>query len=142
MSTFGRKTGGGGAFAYGPYGFLYKKKIGVGGRRSTRDVPGGGAMTNQPGSLFNKYRPGETYVGAQPTAIRRAKNIRAAVCGPDTKCVPVYNRLGVNPYHNIGKPPRYPTNYPIFAGIPVTSQASTQPPIPNAATPPEAIAQL
>lgn len=114
----GKSNGvGGGAFAYGPYGFLYKKKVGVGGRRSTRDVPGGGAMTNQATYIYNKFKPGETYVGAQPTAIRRAKNIRAAVC-TQPNCSQVYNTLGLNQYNTIGMDMRYPDIYPIFPGIP------------------------
>ena len=110
-----RRSGqGGGAFAYGPYGFLYKKKVGVGGRRSTRDIPGGGSISNRATFIYNQYKPGETGVGSQPTAIRRAKNIRASVCTPENKCDPVYNRLGVNPYNNLGQTPKYPVNYSIY----------------------------
>ena len=121
-TTFGRpRTNGvgGGAFAYGTYGFLYKKKTGGGGRRSTRDIPGGGAMTNRATYIYNKYKPGETGIGAQSTAIRRAKNIHASVCTPDNKCSSFYNQLGVNPYNNIGRATRYPEIYPIFPGIPL-----------------------
>jgi hypothetical protein len=122
---------GGGAFAYGTYGFLYKKKAGGGGRRSTLNIPGGGAMTNKATYLYNKYKPGETGIGAQTTANRRAKNIRASVCTPDNKCAPFYNTLGANPYRNLGR-----AMYPIFPGIPLPPSL---PPTPAAAITPSVI---
>ena len=113
----------GGGFYFGSQGFLYKKNTGVGGRRSTRLFPGGGSRTcagsvcPPKSDLYNKYKAGDTYIGAQPTAIRRAKNIRATVCGNNT-CSKVYNRLGVNQYNNIGMNQQYPEIYPIFPGLP------------------------
>jgi len=112
MSNISR--GGGGSLYFGRDGFLYKKKGAIGGRRSTQYIPGGGALTNQKTELFNKYKPGETGIGAQSTAVRRAKNIRASVCTPDNKCSPFYNTLGVNQYNRIGATPRYPAIYPIY----------------------------
>lgn len=113
MSNISR-PGGGGSLYFGREGFLYKKKGAIGGRRSTRYIPGGGALTNQKTDLFNKYKPGETGIGAQSTAVRRAKNIRAAVCTPDNKCSPFYNTLGVNQYKKIGSTPQYPAVYYIY----------------------------
>ena len=95
-------SGGGGSFAYGAYGFLYKKKVGVGGRRSTRNIPGGGAVTNRATFVYNKYKPGESYIGAQPIHLRRAKNIRASVCTPQNKCFPGFNRLGIDETSRLG----------------------------------------
>ena len=114
----GNKSGG---IYYGRTGFLYKKNTGVGGRRSTRFFPGGGARTcagsvcPPKSTFFNKYKAGDTYVGAQPTAIRRAKNIRATVCGQgNQKCSESFNRLGVNKYNTIGMNQQYPQIYPIY----------------------------
>lgn len=118
--SIGNKSGG---FYFGSHGFLYKKNTGVGGRRSTRIFPGGGSRTcvgsvcPPKSDLYNKYKAGDTYIGAQPTAIRRAKNIRATVCGNNT-CSKVYNRLGVNQYTNVGLNIHYPKTYPIFPGLP------------------------
>lgn len=108
--------GGGGAFAYGKYGFMYKKKAGGGGRRSTRYIPGGGAITNQATYLYNKYKPGESYIGSQPTAIRRAKNRKASICSPNnnSNCGPFYNTLGRSILLPNGKSSNYPNVYPIF----------------------------
>lgn len=134
----------GGSFAYGPYGFLYKKKAGGGGRRSTRNIPGGGALSNRARFTDNQYKPGESGVGAQSTAVRRAKNIRASVCTPGNKCDPVYNRLGVNQYNNLGETPSYPAYYYIYH--PLSSANAYGPPpglvLPTSATQPAGIAQL
>jgi len=114
----GNKSGG---IYYGRTGFLYKKNTGVGGRRSSRFIPGGGARTcigsvcPPKSTFFNKYKAGDTYIGAQPTAIRRAKNIRATVCGEGShKCSESFNRLGVNKYNNIGMSQQYNQIYPIY----------------------------
>lgn len=112
-------SGGGGAFAYGPYGFLYKKKVGVGGRRSTRNIPGGGAVSNRATFVYNKYKPGESYIGAQPIHLRRAKNIRASVCTPQNKCFPGFNRLGVDDTSRIGMGAyAYPIYFPSNQAVP------------------------
>lgn len=86
--------GGGGAFWFGVDGFLYKRKGGGGARRSTKMAPGGNTTCNGPTYIYNKYNPGNTGIGAQSTAVRRAKNIKAAVCGPKIPCGQFYNYLG------------------------------------------------
>jgi hypothetical protein len=88
-------SGGGGAFWFGEYGFLYKRKGGGGARRSTKMAPGGNTTCNGPTYIYNKYNPGNTGIGAQSTAVRRAKNIKAAVCGPKIPCGQFYNYLGL-----------------------------------------------
>ena len=85
---------GGGSFYYGDYGFLYKQKPAGGGRRSTKFGAGGGATTNGPSTFFNKYKGGDTGIGRQPTALRRAKNNRATVCGDKKNCGTFFNTLG------------------------------------------------
>jgi len=75
-------------------GFLYKKNTGTGARRSTKMAPGGNTTCNGPTYIYNKYNPGNTGIGAQSTAVRRAKNIKAAVCGPKIPCGQFYNYLG------------------------------------------------
>lgn len=86
-----------GSFWYGPYGFLYKKNTGVGARRN----PKYGLICNSPQYLYNKYSPGQSGVGAQSTAVRRAKNHRAVICtgaygvSPNHACGTFYNTLGL-----------------------------------------------
>jgi hypothetical protein len=87
--------GGGGSFWFGVDGFLYKRKGGGGARRSTKMAPGGNTTCNGPTYIYNKYNPGNTGIGAQSTAVRRAKNIKAAVCGPKIPCGQFYNYLGL-----------------------------------------------
>lgn len=119
---------GGGSFYYGKYGFLYKKKAGGGGRRSTKFFAGGGSTTNNATYLYNKYKPGDTGVGAQSTAVRRAKNIRASVCTPDNKCGPFYNTLGKdnNYTRNLGMNNTLSReNYPLY---PIYNPSGIQPP--------------
>jgi len=84
-----------GQFWIGPYGFLYKKNVGVGARRSTRMGPGLNANSNQPTDLNNKYSPGGGGVGASSVANRRAKNRLATICGPNRNCFPCYKTLGL-----------------------------------------------
>lgn len=74
-------------------GFLYKKNLGVGGRRSTRFAAGGNSLTNQPNEFWNKYKPGTGGVGATSIATRRAKNRHATIC-EGQKCFPCYMTLG------------------------------------------------
>jgi uncharacterized repeat protein (TIGR02543 family) len=97
MSAFGSGPSNG-QFWYGNAtnfpGFLYKKNVGVGGRRSTKMNPGGGVTCNSSTYLYNKYKPGTGGVGASSTAVRRAKNRLATVCGSSNKCFPCYNTLG------------------------------------------------
>jgi uncharacterized repeat protein (TIGR02543 family) len=98
MSNFGSGSNSNGNFWYGNTtnfpGFLYKKNLGVGGRRSTKMAPGGNTTCNSATDLYNKYKPGGGGVGASSTANRRAKNRLASVCGSSNKCFPCYNTLG------------------------------------------------
>jgi uncharacterized repeat protein (TIGR02543 family) len=98
MSNFGSGSNSNGNFWYGNAtnfpGFLYKKNLGVGGRRSTKMAPGGNTTCNSATDLYNKYKPGGGGVGASSTANRRAKNRLASVCGSSNKCFPCYNTLG------------------------------------------------
>jgi len=96
MSAFGSGPSNG-QFWYGSStnfpGFLYKKNVGVGGRRSTKMGPGGNITCNSSTYLYNKYKPGTGGVGASSTANRRAKNRLATVC-TEQKCFPCYMTLG------------------------------------------------
>jgi hypothetical protein len=96
MSAFGSGPSNG-QFWYGSQtnfpGFLYKKNVGVGGRRSTKMGPGGGITCNSSTYLYNKFKPGSGGVGASSIANRRAKNRLATVC-TEQKCFPCYNTLG------------------------------------------------
>lgn len=100
---FGNGSNSNGQFWYGSQtnfpGFLYKKNVGVGGRRSTKMSPGGNITCNNSTYLYNKYKPGQGGVGASSIANRRAKNRLASVCGENIKCGPFYTYLGrYNPY--------------------------------------------
>jgi len=80
-------------------GFLYKKNLGVGGRRSTKMNPGGNITCNSATYLYNKYTPGGSGVGASSMSNRRAKNRLATVCrsgdGSNTSnCFPCQPTLG------------------------------------------------
>jgi hypothetical protein len=84
-----------GNYYFGKGGFFYKKQVGVGGRKN----PKYGVICNQPQYLYNKYKPGNTGVGAQSTANRRAKNRLSTICGPQNSCGNFYNYLGrYDPY--------------------------------------------
>jgi hypothetical protein len=79
----------GGNFWYGNStgfpGFLYKKNLGVGTRRSTI-LGAGGNQIAQNANIFNKYKPGLNGIGASTIANRRAKNRLASICKPDAQC--------------------------------------------------------
>jgi len=90
-NSYGQFWFGGNSFP----GFLYKKNVGVGGRRSTRFTPGGTTITNQPNEFWNKYKPGNGGVGASSIATRRAKMIHATVCEQEGKCGNFYKYLGL-----------------------------------------------
>jgi uncharacterized repeat protein (TIGR02543 family) len=98
MSAFGSGSNSNGNFWYGNStnfpGFLYKKNLGVGGRRSTKMGPGGNITCNSSTYLYNKYKPGQGGVGASSTANRRAKNRLATICNGNNNCFPCYNSLG------------------------------------------------
>ena len=97
MSAFGSGPSNG-QFWYGSTtnfpGFLYKKNVGVGGRRSTKMNPGGGITCNSSTYLYNKYKPGQGGVGASSMSNRRAKNRLATICASSNKCFPCYTTLG------------------------------------------------
>ena len=99
MSAFGNGSNSNGQFWYGSTtnfpGFLYKKNVGVGGRRSTKFAPGGNITCNNSTYLYNKYKPGVGGVGASSVATRRAKNRLATVCGKENKCGQFYQYLGL-----------------------------------------------
>jgi hypothetical protein len=122
---FGNGSNSNGQFWYGNTtnfpGFLYKKNVGVGGRRSTKFNPGGNTTCNTYQNVNNKYKPGQGGVGASSIANRRAKNRLASVCGGiNGKCGPFYPYLGR--YNNYTSNPNgyfpYPPNP--FPGTPTT----------------------
>ena len=76
-------------------GFLYKRNLGAGGKRSTQFVPGGSMISNQPIDFWNKYTPGSG-VGASSVANRRAKLINATSCTNNVQCGRFYSQLGQN----------------------------------------------
>lgn len=96
---FGTNSNSYGQFWYGSTtqfpGFLYKKNLGVGGKRSTQFTAGGNINTNTSQYIYNKYSPGSSGVGASSIATRRAKNRLASVCGnTNHKCGAFYQNLG------------------------------------------------
>ena len=88
-NSYGQFWFGGNSFP----GFLYKKNVGVGGRRSTKFTAGGNTTCNTPQYIYNKYKPGTGGVGASTIANRRAKNRLATVC-LEQNCFPCYTTLG------------------------------------------------
>ena len=97
--AFGTGSNSNGNFWYGNStnfpGFLYKKNVGVGGRRSTIMSPGGNITCNNSTYLYNKYKPGTGGVGASNISNRRAKNRMASVCtGNNSQCGAFYTYLG------------------------------------------------
>ena len=97
-------------------GFLYKKNVGVGGRRSTLFTPGGTTVTNQPNEFWNKYKPGAGGIGASNVANRRAKLRLATICENQGHCGRFYTELGqnqirpsqyTNPSTNLSVQPQY-----------------------------------
>jgi hypothetical protein len=99
MSRFGNGSNSNGQFWYGSNvnfpGFLYKKNVGVGARRSTKFSAGGNITCNSYQYLYNKYNPGQSGIGASSIATRRAKNRLATICSNDKgKCGQFYQYLG------------------------------------------------
>jgi len=94
---FGSGSNSNGQFWYGNTtkfpGFLFKKNLGVGGRRSTKFNPGGNITCNGSTYLYNKFKPGTGGVGASNISNRRAKNRVATVC-QDKSCGKFYTYLG------------------------------------------------
>ena len=100
FSRFGRGSNSYGNFWYGNStnfpGFLYKKNVGVAGRRSTKMNPGGNVTCNSSTYIYNKYKPGTGGIGASSTSNRRAKNRGATVCTNNgtPNCGSFYQYLG------------------------------------------------
>jgi len=117
-NSYGQFWFGGNSFP----GFLYKKNVGVGGRRSTKFTPGGTTITNQPNEYWNKYKPGTGGIGASTMSNRRAKNRYATICNANN-CFPCYMTLGQysNYTHNPNGfiPCPVPTNISIPVPIPI-----------------------
>lgn len=90
-----------GQFWYGKQigfpGFLYKKNVGVGGRKSTLFASGGNRITNTPQNIYNKYQAGNNGVGASSISNRRAKNRLASVCNTNSNanCFQQFNNLSL-----------------------------------------------
>jgi hypothetical protein len=107
-SSFRTGSNGYGQFWFGGStfpGFLYKKNIGAGGRRSTKFAAGGNITCNQPTQLWNKYISGAG-VGASNTSNRRSKLINATSCNNNQQCGRFIAQLGQNQI----RPSQY-TNY-------------------------------
>ena len=100
MSAFGSGSTSYGNFWYGNTtnfpGFLFKKNVGVGGKRSTKMGAGANITCSKSVYIYNKFKPGNGGVGASSISNRRAKNRLATVC--NKKCFPCYTRLGL--YNN------------------------------------------
>jgi hypothetical protein len=126
---FGTGSNSNGQFWYGNTtnfpGFLYKKNIGVGGRKTTKFAAGGNSTTNTNQYLYNKYKPGAGGVGASSIANRRAKNRLATVCQDinniNGHCGQFYQYLGR--YNNYTENQNgyfpYPPNQ--YGGQPITT---------------------
>ena len=112
-NSYGQFWFGGSSFP----GFLYKKNLGAGARRSTQFTPGGTLITNQPNEFWNKYTPGSG-VGGSSVATRRAKMRLATSCANGQQCGRFYTQLGQNQI----RPSQY-TN--------PGSNLSVYPPVPN-----------
>lgn len=128
-TRFGTGSNSNGQFWYGNTtnfpGFLYKKNVGVGGRKTTKFAPGGNLITNTNQYLYNKYKPGTGGVGASSIANRRAKNRLATVCqdinGINSQCGQFYQYLGR--YNNYTQNQNGYFNYPPnqYGGQPITT---------------------
>ena len=90
-NSYGQFWFGGNSFP----GFLFKKNLGVGARRSTQFTPGGTTTCNHPTQLWNKYTPGAG-VGATSLSTRRAKMINATSCNKTQSCGRFLTQLGQN----------------------------------------------
>lgn len=123
---FGTGSNSNGQFWYGSQtnfpGFLYKKNIGVGTRRSTQFAAGGNITCNQQTYLYNKYKPGFGGVGASSTSNRRAKNRLASVCTNFNEgCGPFYQYLGRYSSYTENPNGFFPFPPPQFPGEPVST---------------------
>jgi len=134
MSAFGTGSNSNGQFWYGAStnfpGFLYKKNVGVGGRRTTKFAAGGNITCNTYQYLYNKYSPGQGGVGASSIANRRAKNRLATIC-KENKCFPCFMTLGQysNYTHNPNGFTPCPVNDFLIPPTPVIVKYVPQPPL-------------
>jgi len=132
MSAFGSGPSNG-QFWYGSQtnfpGFLYKKNVGVGGRRSTKMNPGGGITCNSSTYLYNKFKPGTGGVGASSTSNRRAKNRLATICNGTNNCFPCYKTLGQ--YSNYTHNPNGFIPCPLPLSLPLPLPLSLPLPVPS-----------
>jgi hypothetical protein len=71
-------------------GFLYKRNIGSGGRRSTLFTPGGNIVTNGQSEIKTNYIPGSG-VGSTNIAVKRAKMLKSTYCNESRKILENYN---------------------------------------------------
>jgi hypothetical protein len=134
MSAFGTGSNSYGQFWFGGNtfpGFLFKKNMGVGGRRSTKFNPGGNITCNSPTYLYNKYKPGAGGIGASSMSNRRAKNRLATVCGTN-QCFPCYNTLGQ--YSNYTHNPNGFIPCPAIAGTSSSTSSGSVTPTPTPST--------
>ena len=114
-NSYGQLWFGGSSFP----GFLYKRNLGAGARRSTQLIPGGTLVTNQPNEFWNKYTPGSG-VGGSSVATRRAKMRLATSCTPGQECGKFYTQLGQNQI----RPSRYTnpgSNLSVYPPVPKSS---------------------
>jgi hypothetical protein len=98
-------------------GFLFKKNVGVGGRRSTKFNAGGNVTCNQTTNLWNKYIPGAG-VGATSVATRRAKRINATSCNNNQLCGRFYTQLGQNQIR-ASQYTNFRSNLPVYPETPL-----------------------
>jgi len=117
-------------------GFLFKKNVGVGGRRSTQFTPGGTTICNQPNELWNKYISGAG-VGASSVATRRSKMIHATSCNKNQQCGRFYTELGQNQIR-VSQYNNYRSNLSVYPTTPLyfTPGYSVDPRINPNITPP------
>jgi hypothetical protein len=103
-------------------GFLYKKNVGVGTRRSTKLGAGGNNIAPK-AYLYNKYKPGINGIGASSISNRRAKNRLASICPPESSCGKFQTFLGRYPtysYNSNGYFPYPPLPIPIPSIQPIS----------------------
>ena len=121
VGRVGTSSNSNGQFWYGSQtnfpGFLYKRNLGVGTRRSTKFNPGGNTYCNKSKYLYYKYKPGTGGVGASSISNRRAKNRAASVCtGENSHCGAFYQYLGRYTDYGPGVNPNGYFVYPVPTG--------------------------
>jgi hypothetical protein len=119
-SSFRTGSNGYGQFWFGGSsfpGFLYKRNIGSGNKRSTKFNAGGNITCNQPTFLWNKYISGAG-VGASSTSNRRAKMINATSCNNNQQCGRFYTELGQNQIR-VSQYNNYRSNLSVYPDTPL-----------------------